>query len=160
MYKFNAKTGSFYPYDLIEDYKKSGSWPDDGVDVGASVYGEFLGTPPAGMQIGSSEEGMPAWIPVQPSKYHSWDGESWSITTQDAALLKLEAQAASKAQAEGEVAARKDVALAKIKMLEVTLKHFPDDEAAKSALEGWELYLIKLDRYKFSTKSTLPVEPK
>lgn len=62
MYKYSASKNFFYPDSLITDYIKSGTIPDDLVDVSDDIFKEYTGIPPDGMVRGSDENGMPTWL--------------------------------------------------------------------------------------------------
>lgn len=60
---FSKTTNSFYPEDFKEDYVKAGTWPEDAIEVGEVVHGNFTKVePPAGKKLGSNKAGKPAWV--------------------------------------------------------------------------------------------------
>jgi len=61
-YKFSPKELSFYPVQLLDDYKKAGTLPDDLNEVTDEVYNKFMGGPPHGMVRGSTVKGQPCWV--------------------------------------------------------------------------------------------------
>lgn len=62
MMKYRYFDGDFYPYDMQSLYMSSGTWPDDGVDVGEDIFLQFkIDAPPAGM-MASDDNGYPCWI--------------------------------------------------------------------------------------------------
>lgn len=63
-YLFNKENMSFYPFSLKDDYIKSGTWPENGVEVDDDVFEQFSGESPAGKMRGASEDGMPAWVDI------------------------------------------------------------------------------------------------
>ncbi|CRL43893.1 Caudovirales tail fibre assembly protein [Sodalis glossinidius str. 'morsitans'] len=65
-YKFSARTGSFFPVSMLNDYIKAGSLPDDLVDVDETTFWQFCASPPSGKQRGANAQGYPAWIDVPP----------------------------------------------------------------------------------------------
>ncbi|OWF73225.1 hypothetical protein B4903_21985 [Yersinia frederiksenii] len=60
-YLFSEKNNSFYPYALIDDYIKIGTWPFDGLEVGEDTFSLYSGSPPIGKMRGSIN-GQPAWV--------------------------------------------------------------------------------------------------
>ncbi|WP_404704986.1 tail fiber assembly protein [Yersinia vastinensis] len=60
-YIYDAKTNAFYPQALKDDYLRSGTWPDAGVEVDEETFALYTGEPPAGMVRGSVD-GMPSWV--------------------------------------------------------------------------------------------------
>lgn len=153
---FSPSRICFYPQKMVGD----GSYvdlPDDICLIDGTGY--FMSAAPSGKQLVVINN-MPAWADIKPSELHTWDGGTWFITDEDEATLVAKELAERQEHAGSEVAAKKEEALARIKMLEVTLKHFPDDAEASVSLEKWELYLIKLDKYKFGTRLPMPSAPK
>jgi len=65
-YIYSALTNAFYPLSLKGDYERSGTWPDDGVEVSDEVASEFMAPPPAGIRRIPGDEGLPAWGDVPP----------------------------------------------------------------------------------------------
>ncbi|GHC17566.1 hypothetical protein GCM10010082_06000 [Kushneria pakistanensis] len=65
-YLFSTKTNAFYPLELASRYKKSGSLPDDALEVSESVFNEFAGAPPVGKARGANEDGQPCWVTLDP----------------------------------------------------------------------------------------------
>lgn len=65
-YRFCSVTNAFYPFALINEYKKENIWPENSVDVDECVFIKYSGLPPAGKVRGSTTDGMPTWIDVPP----------------------------------------------------------------------------------------------
>lgn len=63
MYFFSAKTLLFYPKNMMDEYKASGSWPNDAIEVSEDIYKEFL-TSPKGKTRSATSNGTPCWIDV------------------------------------------------------------------------------------------------
>ncbi|WP_024528254.1 tail fiber assembly protein [Serratia fonticola] len=66
MYLFSATTCAFYPLSMRADYLAAGTWPEEGIEVGASVFECYTGQPPEGKQRGSTPEGQPCWCDIPP----------------------------------------------------------------------------------------------
>lgn len=64
-YFFSAKTLSFYPAEMMREYKISGTWPDDAIEVTEEIFNEFIITPP-GKVRGAMNDGKPCWIDIPP----------------------------------------------------------------------------------------------
>lgn len=66
-YVYSAQANAFYPTDLEDQYKASGTWPADGKEVAHSVFQEYaLAPPPEGNVRGASEDGFPVWVAAPP----------------------------------------------------------------------------------------------
>jgi hypothetical protein len=65
-YFFSVKTMAFYPVILKADYVRSGSWPEDGVEVTDDIYNEFNSLTPDNSMLGADENGFPIWVPRPP----------------------------------------------------------------------------------------------
>lgn len=63
-YQFSAKTGSFYPKSMLNEYRNANTLPDDLVDVNDEMYSLFTAPPPAGKIRGADESGFPTWVNV------------------------------------------------------------------------------------------------
>ncbi|WP_289365814.1 tail fiber assembly protein [Pantoea stewartii] len=61
-YIFSPSTKSFYLAELEADYRKSNTWPTDGIEVTDDVFNQFSGTPPEGKTRGAGKDSMPAWV--------------------------------------------------------------------------------------------------
>lgn len=61
-YQFSAKTGSFYPKSMLEEYRNANTLPGDLVDVDDEIYNLFTTSPPEGKIRGADESGFPAWV--------------------------------------------------------------------------------------------------
>ncbi|MGV4195460.1 tail fiber assembly protein [Citrobacter freundii] len=64
MYAFS--NGNFYPLSMRGIYEKSGSWPNEYIEVDESVFAEFSAAPPVGKVRGTGGDGMPAWVEIPP----------------------------------------------------------------------------------------------
>ena len=65
-YRYSGETNSFYPWALIDDYKRANSWPENGADVGENIFTEYSGTPPEGKTRAPDANGKPSWIDEPP----------------------------------------------------------------------------------------------
>jgi len=65
-YIYSAVNNAFYPFSLKSDYERSGTWPDDGVEVSDEVASEFMASPPAGICRVPGNDGLPAWGDLPP----------------------------------------------------------------------------------------------
>lgn len=45
-YLYDAKTNMFYPFTLESQYKESGLWPHNGVEVDEDIFIKYLSPPP------------------------------------------------------------------------------------------------------------------
>ncbi|MEQ4710699.1 tail fiber assembly protein [Providencia alcalifaciens] len=62
MYYYSAKTNSFYPELLKDEYIKNNSLPDDAIKVSEYIWFKYAGMqPPSGMVRVAGKDGMPAW---------------------------------------------------------------------------------------------------
>ncbi|MDU1191785.1 MAG: hypothetical protein E6995_18000 [Enterobacteriaceae bacterium] len=59
--KYSASTNAFYVADLMPEYIRSGSLPDDAIDVHAEMFVEFTSEPPVGKIRAANEKGFPEW---------------------------------------------------------------------------------------------------
>ncbi|PHM74283.1 tail fiber assembly protein [Xenorhabdus kozodoii] len=67
MYVYSAKNNAFYPIDWQQFYIDAGTWPDDGIEVGESVYLEFMANRPRTDKILiAGDNGLPAWGEIPP----------------------------------------------------------------------------------------------
>lgn len=60
-YFYSAKTNSFYPDYLLDDYKKHGTLPEDTVSVTDDCFNEYSSDPDTGKIRVADENGMPSW---------------------------------------------------------------------------------------------------
>ncbi len=61
-YYYSAQENAFYPAELQTNYKKSGSWIDDGKWVDESVFTKYAISPaPAGKMRVAGKNGLPKW---------------------------------------------------------------------------------------------------
>jgi hypothetical protein len=64
---YSATSNSFYPAAMRRDYERAGSWPSDVVELTDQerlIY--HMQQAPEGQQLGSDENGRPAWVPIPP----------------------------------------------------------------------------------------------
>ncbi|MDE9552544.1 tail fiber assembly protein [Xenorhabdus bovienii] len=64
-YFYSAKTNSFYPTILKQDYISANSWPDDGMEVTEDVYHEF-NRQLEGKHRVAGDDGFPKWVDIPP----------------------------------------------------------------------------------------------
>ena len=62
-YLYDAKTNMFYPFTLESQYKKSGLWPHNGVEVDEDIFIKYLSPPPGKVRV-AGDDGYPAWDDV------------------------------------------------------------------------------------------------
>ncbi|XPP73241.1 tail fiber assembly protein [Serratia liquefaciens] len=123
MYQFSAKTNSFYPDELLQDYINNQSLPDDVIPVTESVFQTYTGQPPAGKARGYDVKGLPAWIDIPPPS-----------------LQQLREQAEAQ---KNQLAAEAEKIISPLSRAE---KHGVATDAEKSALAAWEVYTVMLNR--------------
>ncbi|MEX3242411.1 tail fiber assembly protein [Serratia quinivorans] len=124
-YKFSATTTSFYPAEMLDDYRKAGTLPDDLVSVDNEAYNTFVLSPPEGKIRGADKSGRPAWVEApQPTKEQSI---MMAITRKHLQAEKAEAVIAPLSRA--------------VKFGEAT-----QDETTN--LIAWERYSVQLSRIK------------
>ena len=63
---YASSNGNFYPLSMRGIYEKSGSWPNEYIEVDESVFAEFSAAPPVGKVRGTGGDGMPAWVEIPP----------------------------------------------------------------------------------------------
>ncbi|MGK0688369.1 tail fiber assembly protein [Serratia marcescens] len=122
-YFFSKTTCSFYPAELLEDYKSAGTLPDDAIPVTDAAYETYTGIPPDGKIRGASNRGQPAWVDIPES------------TKEDSVLLATMKKQRLMADAEEII-----TPLARA----VKLGMATEDEAA--VLLAWERYTVLLSR--------------
>ncbi|NHB61195.1 tail fiber assembly protein [Photorhabdus sp. RW14-46] len=67
MYFYSAKTNSFYPMELEQNYIASGSLPDDIIEVGIDIYQEYAANNvPEGKYRIAGQNGLPEWADTPP----------------------------------------------------------------------------------------------
>ncbi|MBS9429108.1 tail fiber assembly protein [Photorhabdus akhurstii] len=67
MYFYSAKTNSFYPIELEQNYIASGSLPDDIIEVSIDIYQEYAANnAPEGKYRIASQNGLPEWADIPP----------------------------------------------------------------------------------------------
>ncbi|EIG0992384.1 TPA: tail fiber assembly protein [Salmonella enterica] len=64
MILFSASNIGFYDEVLKFSYEQAGNWPDDLVEVTASIHIEYSGPAPEGKILGVDCDGMPAWVDI------------------------------------------------------------------------------------------------
>lgn len=122
-YKFSARTGSFFPVSMLNDYIEAGSLPDDLVDVDETTFWQFCASPPSGKQRGANAQGYPAWIDVPPP-------------TPEEARLRADATRQR----------RMDEAARAMSPLQDALDLEIETDAEKAALLAWKKYRVLLNR--------------
>lgn len=61
-YFYSPSKNQFLAKSMLDDYKKSGSWPDDAVEVSIDVYQAFGVSPaPVGKIMMAGSDGLPCW---------------------------------------------------------------------------------------------------
>ncbi|EMX8467352.1 tail fiber assembly protein [Serratia ureilytica] len=124
-YKFSAKTNSFYPAAMLEDYRQAGTLPDDLIDTDEEEYRTYTATPPVGKVRGANEHGAPAWvIPPPPTQEQL---EMAALLEKNRRTEEAEAYIAPLARAE-----KYDIAT-------------PEE---RGLLVSWEKYSVQLSRIK------------
>lgn len=82
-YIYSATKNSFYPINMEDSYRSSGTWPLDGVEVEDSVFNEFaLNLNPDKMRV-AGKDGLPSWADIPPP-------------TQEQIIAELEAEKQSR----------------------------------------------------------------
>ncbi|PQQ27691.1 tail fiber assembly protein [Photorhabdus hindustanensis] len=67
MYFYSAKTNSFYPIELEQNYIASGSLPDDIIEVSLDIYQEYAANnAPEGKYRIAGQNGLPEWADIPP----------------------------------------------------------------------------------------------
>lgn len=122
-YLFSGTTVAFYPRELLADYHKAGTLPDDVLPVSDEDYRKFTGTPPPGKVRGANHLGAPTWVPVEaPSRG-------------DAVMLAKAAKHQYMTTAEEVIAP-----------LQRADKYGLITDAERHALSAWERYTVLLGR--------------
>ncbi|WP_159182713.1 tail fiber assembly protein [Citrobacter freundii] len=59
---YSPSRNEFYIADLMNEYIKSMSWPDDAIEISSEIVDEFIKTPaaPGKMRV-AGDDGLPAW---------------------------------------------------------------------------------------------------
>lgn len=65
IYHYSPKDNAFYPLAMKEDYEKTGTWPDDGIEVDEEIYMEFT-YPPEGKMRVPGDDGYPMLVNIPP----------------------------------------------------------------------------------------------
>lgn len=123
MYAFSPSRIGFYDYSYEDEYRISGSWPSDLIEVSEIELKSFAGASPDGMVLGSDDEGKPAWVPA-PEKT-----KEERLSEADALKLNY------RVKADSEIAWRQDA---------VDAETATDDEI--SDLAAWKKYRVLLMR--------------
>ncbi|MCC8386365.1 tail fiber assembly protein [Photorhabdus laumondii subsp. laumondii] len=67
MYFYSAKTNSFYPIELKQNYIASGSLPDDVIEVSLDIYQDYAANnAPEGKYRIAGQNGLPEWADIPP----------------------------------------------------------------------------------------------
>lgn len=71
VYFYSPSNNQFLAGSMLDDYKKSGSWPDDAFEISDNVYQKFGANPaPAGKIMIAGENGYPEWSEQPPPDKH------------------------------------------------------------------------------------------
>lgn len=66
MFYYSKKTNAFYFADCVDNYKSSGTWPTDAIEMDDETAQKYMQVPPAGkMRVGGSD-GTPTWKDIPP----------------------------------------------------------------------------------------------
>ncbi|MBN4802572.1 tail fiber assembly protein [Enterobacter asburiae] len=66
MFYYSKKTNAFYFADSIENYKSSGTWPADAIEIDDDTAEKYMHAQPEGkIRIGGSD-GKPTWKDIPP----------------------------------------------------------------------------------------------
>lgn len=135
---FSPSTSSFYPEELMDSYKESGTLPEDLIPVSDDIFLIYSGVPPVGKMRGANSEHQPVWVdtPAQPREQQIALAES-----QKQALI---AEANQKTQ-----------------MWQTQLMLGIITEEDKASLKEWMLYVQKVQALDVSTAPDIdwPVKP-
>ncbi|MCP9269360.1 tail fiber assembly protein [Xenorhabdus sp. XENO-1] len=140
MYIYSAKNNAFCPVAWKQRYIDAGTWPDDGVEVGESVFLEFaIETPPTGKRRVAGKNGLPAWGNIPPPTPE----ELWQ-------------------QAESQKQRLMNAARDKMAPLQDAVDLDIATDAEKSALTAWRQYRVRLSRVDCTTAPDIkwPEQPK
>lgn len=136
-YRYSEETNSFYPWALIDDYKRANAWPENGADVDEDIFTEYSGTPPEGKTRAPDVNGKPSWIDVPPP---SKEEQIIAAKLQKAALLTE--------------------ATAIIAPLQDAQTGGYIDEVDVPRLAEWQRYRYKLTKVDTSTAPDITLPPK
>lgn len=75
-YLYSPTTNSFYPAQLKDEYKRSGQWPENGVEVDEMTFAEFTAPPQPGKVRAPDTDGMPSWVIASPPKQEESVGQA------------------------------------------------------------------------------------
>ncbi|HEM7577735.1 TPA: tail fiber assembly protein [Serratia marcescens] len=128
MYQFSQKTNSFYPNELLQDYIRNNSLPDDVVPVGEDEFQAYTGQPPEGKTRGSDENGKPAWVDIPPPSTEQL--KEWAEAKKNELIAEAERVISPLSRAE---------------------KHGVATDSEKAALAAWEIYTVLLNRVDLDT---------
>lgn len=65
IYYYNPKDNAFYPLALRDSYEKTGTWPDEGIEVDEETYLKFS-YPPEGKMCAPGDNGYPVLVDTPP----------------------------------------------------------------------------------------------
>ncbi|MDE9437483.1 tail fiber assembly protein [Xenorhabdus bovienii] len=129
MYIYSAKNNAFCPMAWKQRYVDVGTWPDDGVEVGESVFLEFaIETPPEGKRRIAGDNGLPTWGDIPPPTQEELQQQ---VQNQRRNLLN---------EADTEIMRLERIIRRKMAT--------PDEQ---KRFDAWELYSIELQRLDTST---------
>lgn len=135
---FSPSTSSFYPEELMDSYKESGTLPEDLIPVSDDIFLIYSGVPPVGKMRGASSDRQPVWVdtPAQPREQQ--------IALAEENKQTLIAEVHTKTQ---------------VLQTKLTLGRIKDDE--KALLNAWLDYLDLLEAVDTSTAPDIewPVKP-
>lgn len=66
MFYYSKKTNAFYFADSIDNYKSSGTWPDDAIEIDDDTAKKYMQAPPSGKIRVGGNDGKPTWKDVPP----------------------------------------------------------------------------------------------
>jgi hypothetical protein len=124
-YKFSSTTSSFYPAEMLDDYRKAGTLPDDLVSIDNEVYNTFVLSPPEGKIRGADKSGFPAWV------------EAPQPTQEQLIMMAITRKHLQAEKAEAVIAP-----------LSRAVKYDEATQNEKTKLIAWEKYSVQLSRIK------------
>lgn len=149
LYLYVSGENSFYPYSMLDSYVEAGTWPSSGVNVDMDTHKVFSANPPEGQQLGADAKGYPTWIPVQPSKYHEWDGVQWFISEIDQRQLKKEELDRLERDAIGQISALRTQCDKDILPLQDAVDLDEATQEERDKLIALKRYRIALNRWEY-----------
>ncbi|CAM4067619.1 tail fiber assembly protein [Xenorhabdus thuongxuanensis] len=129
--KYKYSDNKFYPYELKNNYIKSGAWPEVGIDVDESVFAKYTATPPMGKERVVGSDGLPAWGDIPPPHPPSPEELQQRAESQKKHLL--------------------NTATEKIAIFQDAVDLDMATDAEKSALTDWRKYRVLLNRVDCAT---------